>query len=80
MMMISIVLLLSLITLTYCLLKTRRSYKHDNSRIYSINNNHNIRNIRKSQLYMGGPGADYIPDDLPQIDYDKLPKIDPNTK
>jgi len=29
---------------------------------------------------MAGPGADYIPDDLPQIDYDKLPKIDQSIK
>lgn len=34
-----------------------------------------LRKVKIIQL-AAGPGADYIPDDLPQIDYDKLPKID----
>jgi hypothetical protein len=36
--------------------------------------------INNNQLYMAGPGADYVPDDLPHLDYDKLPKIDSNMK
>jgi len=39
-----------------------------------------INNNQRNGLYMAGPGADYVPDDLPQIDYDKLPKIDSNMK
>lgn len=78
-----IVLLLSLLSLACCLLNTRRSNSNMNSK-NSISNKNDINSInsirRLQKLYMAGPGADYIPDDLPQIDYDKLPKIEQSMK
>lgn len=45
-----------------------------------IHNRIKSKNVISTRIYMAGPGADFIPEDLPQVDYDKLPKIDSGMK